>query len=188
MAAQLQLQSCNSTNFWMWNNNDNNNNNNQVQPVQVAGEDEEDSWEVRAFEEDITVGNRMGCTWPPRSYTCNFCRREFRSAQALGGHMNVHRRDRARLHQQTPIIPSSSSSNDFPKSPNSTQEFLPNGLCLFYSFPNPNNGRPAHSVNSSLLCQEYESLKDSAVEELDLELRLGRRLQTPTIKREDKNP
>ncbi|URD91198.1 transcriptional regulator RABBIT EARS [Musa troglodytarum] len=38
-------------------------------------------------------------SWPPRSYSCNFCRREFRSAQALGGHMNVHRRDRARLKQ-----------------------------------------------------------------------------------------
>jgi hypothetical protein len=35
--------------------------------------------------------------WPPRSYTCAFCRREFKSAQALGGHMNVHRRDRARM-------------------------------------------------------------------------------------------
>ncbi|BBM99956.1 protein MpSUP [Marchantia polymorpha subsp. ruderalis] len=29
--------------------------------------------------------------WPPRSYTCSFCRREFCTAQALGGHMNVHR-------------------------------------------------------------------------------------------------
>ncbi|GER25508.1 zinc-finger protein 10 [Striga asiatica] len=38
-----------------------------------------------------------GFSWPPRSYTCSFCKREFRSAQALGGHMNVHRRDRARL-------------------------------------------------------------------------------------------
>lgn len=38
--------------------------------------------------------------WPPRSYFCSFCKREFKSAQALGGHMNVHRRDRARLRQQ----------------------------------------------------------------------------------------
>ncbi|KAL3626394.1 hypothetical protein CASFOL_029943 [Castilleja foliolosa] len=42
-------------------------------------------------------GEIAGYTWPPRSYTCSFCKREFRSAQALGGHMNVHRRDRARL-------------------------------------------------------------------------------------------
>ncbi|CAA6656791.1 unnamed protein product [Spirodela intermedia] len=39
----------------------------------------------------------QGYPWPPRSYSCSFCRREFRSAQALGGHVNVHRRDRARL-------------------------------------------------------------------------------------------
>ncbi|KAL3719210.1 hypothetical protein ACJRO7_004207 [Eucalyptus globulus] len=52
-----------------------------------------DSWEEKAFAEDF------GCVWPPRSYSCSFCNREFRSAQALGGHMNVHRRDRARLKQ-----------------------------------------------------------------------------------------
>ncbi|KAG2722122.1 hypothetical protein I3760_02G115500 [Carya illinoinensis] len=43
-----------------------------------------------------------GFSWPPRSYTCSFCKREFKSAQALGGHMNVHRRDRARLRQSPP--------------------------------------------------------------------------------------
>ncbi|XP_027069185.1 zinc finger protein 10-like [Coffea arabica] len=57
-----------------------------------------ESWEEQAFAEDA-AGGLGGCTWPPRSYTCSFCRREFKSAQALGGHMNVHRRDRARLKQ-----------------------------------------------------------------------------------------
>ncbi|CAK9184776.1 unnamed protein product [Ilex paraguariensis] len=57
-----------------------------------------DSWEEQAFAEDA-AGALGGCIWPPRSYSCSFCRREFRSAQALGGHMNVHRRDRARLKQ-----------------------------------------------------------------------------------------
>ncbi|MCO5581132.1 hypothetical protein L7F22_035009 [Adiantum nelumboides] len=38
-----------------------------------------------------------GGPWPCRSYGCSFCGREFSSAQALGGHMNIHRRDRARL-------------------------------------------------------------------------------------------
>lgn len=28
-------------------------------------------------------------------YRCSFCKRGFSNAQALGGHMNVHRRDRA---------------------------------------------------------------------------------------------
>ncbi|KAK4270361.1 hypothetical protein QN277_023403 [Acacia crassicarpa] len=35
-----------------------------------------------------------------RSYTCAFCQKGFSNAQALGGHMNIHRRDRARLRQQ----------------------------------------------------------------------------------------
>ncbi|KAI4385668.1 hypothetical protein MLD38_003665 [Melastoma candidum] len=55
------------------------------------------TWEERAFAEDS--GGDLGSIWPPRSYSCSFCGREFRSAQALGGHMNVHRRDRARLKQ-----------------------------------------------------------------------------------------
>ncbi|KAJ1422033.1 Zinc finger C2H2-type [Sesbania bispinosa] len=42
----------------------------------------------------------------PRSYECNFCKRGFSNAQALGGHMNIHRKDKAKLKQQ-----SSSSSN-----------------------------------------------------------------------------
>ncbi|XP_051127593.1 transcriptional regulator SUPERMAN-like [Andrographis paniculata] len=46
-----------------------------------------------------------GYLWPPRSYTCTFCRREFRSAQALGGHMNVHRRDRAARLRRSPPPP-----------------------------------------------------------------------------------
>ncbi|KAI3439611.1 C2H2-type domain-containing protein, partial [Psidium guajava] len=63
-----------------------------------------DSWEEKAFAEDF------GCVWPPRSYSCSFCNREFRSAQALGGHMNVHRRDRARLKQSA----LSNQSNEIP--------------------------------------------------------------------------
>ncbi|OVA01272.1 zinc finger protein [Macleaya cordata] len=119
---------------WMWNSR------------RSTPHDDDDSWEVRAFAED--TNNIMGTTWPPRSYTCTFCRREFRSAQALGGHMNVHRRDRARLRQSPPISadPSSSSTSSstliFP-----TQEFLAanGGLCLFY----PLSTSPASSVFTS---------------------------------------
>lgn len=34
-----------------------------------------------------------------KSYTCAFCKRGFSNAQALGGHMNIHRKDRAKLRQ-----------------------------------------------------------------------------------------
>ncbi|KAK8560818.1 hypothetical protein V6N13_026253 [Hibiscus sabdariffa] len=112
---------------WMW-----------YPKVQPKDQDD-DSWEVRAFAED--TGNAMGTTWPPRSYTCTFCRREFRSAQALGGHMNVHRRDRARLHQAVP-----GGLNSSPTATNSsstlfipTQEFATNGgMCFLYQLHNPN--------------------------------------------------
>ena len=60
----------------------------------IIGDDRKNNWEERAFAEDAG-----GSMWPPRSYSCTFCKREFRSAQALGGHMNIHRRDRARLKQ-----------------------------------------------------------------------------------------
>ncbi|KAK9279700.1 hypothetical protein L1049_013380 [Liquidambar formosana] len=32
-----------------------------------------------------------------RSYDCTFCKRGFTNAQALGGHMNMHRKDKAKL-------------------------------------------------------------------------------------------
>ena len=127
---------------WMWN------------PKAQPQEADDDSWEVRAFAED--TGNVMGTTWPPRSYTCTFCRREFRSAQALGGHMNVHRRDRARLHQTQPctgalINPTSSSSTTTSSSTLliPTQEFATNGgLCLLYQLPNPNGVFTSSPMNA----------------------------------------
>ncbi|KAI3713597.1 hypothetical protein L1987_72178 [Smallanthus sonchifolius] len=160
----------------------------------VDSQDEDESWEVKAFAED--TGNAMGTTWPPRSYTCTFCRREFRSAQALGGHMNVHRRDRARLHQPQP--------NNF-KNPNSlipSEELVAAdaGLCLLFSLAKPNaifkpSSVAPHSLNYSLnnsskiigastsidhksnqrvgLHDNTLKKTDLAVEGIDLELRLG---------------
>ncbi|KAF3631877.1 putative RING-H2 finger protein ATL52-like [Capsicum annuum] len=130
------LDTGSASDCWMWN---------AKQATRATPQDDDDSWEVRAFEED--TGNAMGTTWPPRSYTCTFCRREFRSAQALGGHMNVHRRDRARLHQTPPQYASNSNYHNHTSSPNAnstllipTQEFVANGgLCLLYSLPNPSN-------------------------------------------------
>ncbi|KAI0513934.1 hypothetical protein KFK09_009966 [Dendrobium nobile] len=69
----------------------------------------------------------VGFSWPPRSYTCSFCKREFRSAQALGGHMNVHRRDRARLRQCSPPWDHPSPSNPNPNiKPNPNPNNVPN--------------------------------------------------------------
>lgn len=40
-----------------------------------------------------------GTTTVKRSYECTFCKRGFTNAQALGGHMNIHRKDRAKAKQ-----------------------------------------------------------------------------------------
>ncbi|XP_044483599.1 zinc finger protein 10-like [Mangifera indica] len=105
----------------------------------------DDSWEEQAFAEDA-AGSLGGCTWPPRSYSCSFCRREFRSAQALGGHMNVHRRDRARLKQspspQNEIHHRDPYQNNQShlKSPFACLSFqYPPQVCTFVYNPNPNS-------------------------------------------------
>lgn len=98
-------------------------------PNQAHLDEDEDSWEITAFAKD--TGSIMGTTWPPRFYSCTFCRREFRSAQALGGHMNVHRRDRIRFHHQ----PQPNSIQPIP----ATKVVYDNGeVCFFYQLPNDN--------------------------------------------------
>ncbi|KAG1362056.1 zinc finger protein KNUCKLES-like [Cocos nucifera] len=179
--AQQQQQQLNPS---MWN----------IWPGRRPADQDDDSWEVRAFAEDTS--SAMGTTWPPRSYTCSFCRREFRSAQALGGHMNVHRRDRARLRQYSPqrSDPSPSATPSpaiiFPPP---IPEFVANsGYCLLYPIPNtgtvfaPTGDSPSTLLSiapysgSGLVSPCPPTILDSGVgkdgavvEELDLELRLG---------------
>ncbi|KAI3787813.1 hypothetical protein L2E82_00259 [Cichorium intybus] len=45
-----------------------------------------------------------GYSWRQRNFMCTFCKKEYKSAQALGGHMNVHRRDRAKLRLSSPSL------------------------------------------------------------------------------------
>lgn len=185
----------------------------------LAPEELDNSWEVRAFAEDYT-GGVSGSTWPPRSYTCTFCKREFRSAQALGGHMNVHRRDRAtrQLHHHLPP-PTTATAAVPPSSPSlsstlTSERDLANfngGFCLLCHLPPESNAvipgnwcpapasfnLPVKHRSSAGSSQVYSSKtevasaqisncldvvnvhgnwnKDSAAEDLDLELRLGHR-------------
>ena len=79
----------------------------EAQPILMKSSSSS-SWEEKAFAEEYAgSGSVGGCIWPPRSYSCSFCMREFKSAQALGGHMNIHRKDRARLKQCLNISPHS---------------------------------------------------------------------------------
>ncbi|XP_008222038.1 PREDICTED: probable transcriptional regulator RABBIT EARS [Prunus mume] len=43
--------------------------------------------------------DKQGASQAAKSYECTFCKRGFSNAQALGGHMNIHRKDKAKLKQ-----------------------------------------------------------------------------------------
>lgn len=115
----------------------------------------ESSWEELAFAEDDAAGSM----WPPRSYTCNFCRREFRSAQALGGHMNVHRRDRARLKQSDDqyLFSKFSSSPEYPSHNNSDDIHETSCYTLVFN-SKPNCFKSQHSSVIDLSSSSSSSL------------------------------
>ncbi|XP_023770513.2 transcriptional regulator SUPERMAN [Lactuca sativa] len=79
-----------------------------------------------------------GCSLPPdsakdglgRSYECTYCKRGFTNAQALGGHMNIHRKDKAKAKHQHALNTTTSASANTNKdhlivSPNSFK-LIPN--------------------------------------------------------------
>ncbi|XAR49009.1 hypothetical protein NMG60_11032024 [Bertholletia excelsa] len=57
-----------------------------------------------------------------RSYECTFCKRGFTNAQALGGHMNIHRKDKARAKH---LAESSASKNKASEDYNTSKYFGP---------------------------------------------------------------
>lgn len=57
------------------------------------------------LEEDATALTPPAPAASPRPYyECAFCKRGFTTAQALGGHMNIHRRDRAKPTRDSPSV------------------------------------------------------------------------------------
>lgn len=73
------------------------------------------SYTTHDDDDQLQQGAQMG---QARSYECTFCKRGFSNAQALGGHMNIHRKDKAKLKQ-------SSSSTTPPPLPNIQPKNLP---------------------------------------------------------------
>ncbi|XP_060206216.1 zinc finger protein 10-like [Lycium barbarum] len=129
-----------------------------------------DSWEEQAFAEDA-AGSLGGCIWPPRSYTCSFCGREFRSAQALGGHMNVHRRDRARMKQSPPSNNPSGDHQVFVPPPphhhHSSHVQYPSQICNFMYNPNfdSDHGAPIRVSSQKNLATHHHSSFSSIIQE-----------------------
>lgn len=65
-------------------------------------------------------------TGTKRCYECTFCKRGFTNAQALGGHMNIHRKDRAKAKQHTG---SGSTTSSFSSSTAITTQQLNDEIC-----------------------------------------------------------
>lgn len=107
----------------------------------------ESSWEEEAFARDSA--HLEGCIWPPRFYSCSFCGREFRSAQALGGHMNVHRKDRAMLKQY--------NSSSSPTGSETLETSSATEPCTTVNHPNPNpNPNSNVSVCAPVVFNSYQ--------------------------------
>ncbi|XP_031105323.1 zinc finger protein STAMENLESS 1-like [Ipomoea triloba] len=115
-------------------------------------------WEVHviAAERARAFG---GYIWPLRIYICRFCGREFRSPQALGGHTNVHWRDKARLTES---------------SPSNGQRGVQNGNNPIVPVDARGNGRTIETnLLSGFLPNPSIEILPNPIEDLDLELRLG---------------
>lgn len=86
-------------------------------------------WDSKNFSFEENQDHSCGTSWPAKQYYgCTFCNRQFRSAQALGGHMNVHRRDRASLRSLLPSAVSQCPDNSNPN-PNFTSSASASTVC-----------------------------------------------------------
>lgn len=123
-----------------------------------------------------------------RSYDCAFCKRGFTNAQALGGHMNIHRKDKAKAKHKNHEDPSfNSNSSFFPQITTADygghvnyQVYMPppnpglqtgNYEYCFFPVWRPDDLEDRIDGNLSLRMGRVED-----EEEVDLELRLGRLL------------
>ncbi|XP_020591238.1 zinc finger protein 10-like [Phalaenopsis equestris] len=109
-----------------------------------------------------------------RSYLCIFCKRGFCTAQALGGHMNIHRKDRANILRQkelkekysyNPSLVSYTSSEVWMKNYNIGLKRKPNELWLF----GDDGGKRGRMGGVNMAMERVEEKGGG----LDLELRLG---------------
>ncbi|XP_076939599.1 uncharacterized protein LOC143608445 [Bidens hawaiensis] len=137
--------------------------------------------------QDLASTNNGDFVQESRSYSCTFCKRGFSNAQALGGHMNVHRRDRARLQesiQETLVTTnamnmdsvdqvevSEANSHEHPRkkddhgvNSDDQKPLLQLSLCM---------DQPSSTSDNSSIRKIKVSSLPSSPKEVDLELRLG---------------
>ncbi|CAL5081402.1 unnamed protein product [Urochloa decumbens] len=117
------------------------------------------------------------------SHTCGYCKREFRSAQGLGGHMNVHRMDRARLiHHQCSSHRLSLAAASPPPNPNHSRtvlDLLGSGRPCSRTHGAANDGGPSvpASAATKLGVCRFSSASSAAVKDIEVMKNLGMRME-----------
>ncbi|XP_057484587.1 transcriptional regulator SUPERMAN-like [Actinidia eriantha] len=105
-----------------------------------------------------------------RSYECTFCKRGFSNAQALGGHMNIHRKDKAAKLKKP--------SKDKDKTTTHTNHLhlnlniVPKPTPIWQYSPTPTNTSTPIPLELEY-CKSFDQEESTSTQELDLELRLG---------------
>lgn len=101
----------------------------QQQPL--TPENNKEQLQVVSSELEIDDEHGVSSTQVARSYDCNFCKRGFSNAQALGGHMNIHRKEKAAKLKQHRFV-NHDESNKQPYSPNNIPIVRP-GMMMMIS-------------------------------------------------------
>ncbi|KAI4371933.1 hypothetical protein MLD38_010227 [Melastoma candidum] len=120
-----------------------------------------------------------------RSYGCTFCKQGFTNAQALGGHMNIHRKDRTKGKGHQHLSGTSSDDkklkdhvihiNPGPVFPRQKRSFIERNF--WARSPTSPGGTDHGNLDDSLSLCIGSSLSSNHKEQkidVDLELRLGR--------------
>ncbi|KVH94330.1 transcriptional regulator SUPERMAN-like [Cynara cardunculus var. scolymus] len=81
----------------------------------IATDDhDEDDQPTNSSDQEIDQDDHvLGTNHGGRSYECVFCKRGFTTAQALGGHMNIHRKDRAKNSNRSSYSSSNNRSSNY---------------------------------------------------------------------------
>ncbi|CAI9762713.1 unnamed protein product [Fraxinus pennsylvanica] len=161
-----------------------------MEPEKHPNSDTNSSQESDRAEEKINDDDNTGVG---RSYECNFCKRGFTNAQALGGHMNIHRKDKAKAKQKAQegsSIQNKYSNEDhldsrfFPPIPTSDQHQTNNYFApgvdyqVYLPSANPNL---AHDLHQNYLAAVWRQERFNLLEDnkdANLSLRIG---PPPTI-------
>lgn len=110
-----------------------------------------------------------------RLYDCTFCKRGFTNARALGGHMNIHRKERTKAKQRMPnsslVTQVSSQSSSYFCILESPRNY---NMCLQPSATNPTYHPPAYTFQYDFLNTRSQSLiRNQDVLSTNLSLQIG---------------